>query len=140
MITWYRLQNAVGPGNHRRPDLVTGIGATIVAMVSVTGISIGIAGCISGGAKSPAVNPDQTVSYNGQVFGRFQPDEVNAIYGVAQTVRGKPLQTDPLWNVIPARDQIIINGLLYTDCTGEKPVVQDRLRFQELVCKRQHRA
>jgi hypothetical protein len=136
MITWSRSQNAFGPGNDRRPDLVTDIGVTIVAMISVTGIGIGIAGCIRGTARTPAVNPDQTVSYNGQVFGHIQPDEV--IYGVAETVRGKPLQTDPLWNVIPARDHIIINRLLYTDCTGEKPVVQDRLRYQKLVCKRQH--
>jgi hypothetical protein len=118
--------------------LVTGIGATTVAIVCVIGIGIGIAGCMTGTANKPAVDPNQTVSYNGQVFSHFQPDEVNKFYGVAEEVRGTPLQTDPLWNVIPARDQIIINGLQYTDCAGEKPVVQDRLRYQALVCKRQH--
>jgi hypothetical protein len=107
-------------------------------MVSVTAIGMGIAGRITGTAKPPAELPGQTVSYHGQVFGHFRPDEVNNFYGVAEKVRGKPLQTDPLWNLIPARDQIIINGLLYTDCTGEKPIIQDRPRYQELVCKRQH--
>ena len=37
MVTLCRSQDAFGPGNHR-PDLVTGIAAMIVALVSLTGI------------------------------------------------------------------------------------------------------
>ncbi len=138
MVTLYRSPDNFGPGNQRQPDLVTAIGAAIVSMVSVIAVGIGIAGCVTGKAKSPVVDPDQTVTYQGQVFGSFQTEDINSFYRVAERVRGKPLLLDPLWNRVPPRDRIIVNGILYTDCRGEKPVVQDRIRYQELACNRQH--
>ena len=101
-------------------------------------MGIGIAGWVTGKAKSPVVDPDQTVTYQVQVFCSFQTEDINSFYRVAERVRGKPLLLDPLWNRVPPRDKIIVNGILYTDCRGEKPVVQDRIRYQELVCNRQH--
>jgi hypothetical protein len=56
--------------------------------------------------------------------------------GFAQKVRGRPLQIYSLWNLIPARDEITVDGLVYKECEGVGPVVTDRLRYQELVCKR----
>ena len=138
MVTLYSSPDNFGAANQHQPDLITAIGVAIVSMVSVIAVGIGIAGCAMGKAKSPVVDPDQTVTYQGQVFGNFQSEDINNFYRIAERVRGKPLKLDPLWNRVPPRDKIIVNELLYTDCRGEKPVVHDRIRYQELVCKRQH--
>jgi hypothetical protein len=121
--------------NDRRANLITGCGAAIVAMILVIGIGLGIVGCAAGSHQAQAIDPNDTVTFNGQVFGQFQPEEIST-YGVGERVRGRPLQIDPLWNRIPARDEITIGGSVYKDCEGVGPSVTDRLRYQELVCKR----
>lgn len=116
-------------------NLVIGIVAAALAIVLVTTIAMGIVGLITGTGSKSSIDPNTTVTYNGQVFGHFQREEINEFYGVAERVRGKPLQTDQLWSVLPARDEITIDGLVYGDCEGVGPVVKDRLRYRELVCK-----
>jgi hypothetical protein len=122
--------------NDRLANLITGCGAAIVAMILVIGIGMGIVGCATGSQREQAIDPNDTVTFHGQVFGHFQPEEVNTFYGIAEKVRGRPLRTDPLWNLIPARDEITIDGLVYKDCEGVDPSVTDRMRYQELICKR----
>jgi hypothetical protein len=122
--------------NDRLRNLITGGGAAIVAMMLVIGIGTGIAGCINGSAQKQAIDPNDTVTFHGQIFGHFEPEDVNAFYGIAGKVRGRPLPMDPLWNLLPARDEITVDGLVYKDCEGVGPRVTDRLRYQELVCKR----
>lgn len=122
--------------NNRVADLITGCGAAIVAMILVIGIGTGIAGMISGSGQKRPIDPNDTVTFHGQIFGQFQPAEVNTFYGIAEKVRGRPLQIDSRWNLIPARDEITVDGLVYKECEGVGPVVTDRLRYQELVCKR----
>ena len=137
MVTLNRSQDAFSP----RPDLadlVTGIGAMMVALVVVTGIGMGIAGCATGRATTSAIDSNQTVTYKGQVFGDFQPDGVNDLSQVTDKVSGKPLATDEPWNLIPPRKAITINGVPYADCTGEKPFAQDGTRYRELICARRH--
>ena len=82
MVTLHRSQDPFDPGNHR-PDLVAGLGAMIVALVVVTGVGVGIAGCATGRATTSAIDPNQTVTYKGQVFGDFHPEDVNGSYQVA---------------------------------------------------------
>ena len=77
------------------------------------------------------------MTYQGQVFGDFQPDDVNDFSQVADKVSGKPLAADELW-LIPPRNAITINGVPYADCTGEKPYGQEGTRYRELVCARRH--
>jgi hypothetical protein len=120
--------------NDRLGNLITGCGAAIVTMILVIGIGMGIVGCAVGSPQAPAIDPNDTVTFNGQVFGHFQP-EIHT-NGTGQSVRGRPLEIDPLWNLIPFRDEITIDGLVYKDCEGAGPRVTDRLRYQELVCKR----
>jgi hypothetical protein len=122
--------------NDRRANLVIGCGALIVAMVLVIGIGTGIVGCATGSHQEQAIDPNDTVTFHGQVFGHFQPEEIPTFNGIGERVRGRPLQIDPLWNLIPARDEITIDGLVYKDCEGVSPSVTDRLRYQELVCTR----
>lgn len=121
----------------RLGDLITGVGAAIVAVACTIAIGVGIAGVLTG-SHQQAIDPSRAVTFNGQVFGGFQPEEVNTFYGTAETIRGKPLAIDPLWNRILPRNEITIDGVVYNDCTGEKPVVNERTRFQELVCERRH--
>jgi hypothetical protein len=103
--------------NDRLRNLITGGGAAIVAMMLVVGIGTGIAGCINGSAQKQAIDPNDTVTFRGQIFGQFQPDDVNTFYGIAEKIRGGPLPIDPL-------------------CEGVGPRVTDRLRHHELVCNR----
>ena len=122
--------------NDRFANLITGCGAAIVGMILVIGIGSGIVGCVTGSHQEQAIDPNDTVTFHGQVFGHFQPADMDTFHGIAEKVRARPLQVDSLWNLIPARDEITIDGLVYKDCEGVGPSVTDRLRYQELVCKR----
>jgi hypothetical protein len=135
MVTLYRPSDDHSEHEDAH-NLAVAIAAAIVAMVFVMTIGIGIVGSITGGGNESFVDPSQTVTYDGQVFGHFQPEEINGFYGVAEQVRGTPIQTDPLLNIVPARDAITIGDVVYQHCEGVGPIVQDRLRYQELVCKR----
>jgi hypothetical protein len=142
MVTLYRPSDdhSEHPDDH---NLAVGIAAVIVAMVFVITIGMGIVGSIRGNGNESFVDPSQTMTYNGQVFGHFQPEEINGFYGVAEQVRGTPIPMDPLWNVVPARAAITIGGVVYQHCEGVGPIVEgvgaigkDRPHYQELVCKR----
>jgi hypothetical protein len=133
------------PGGERDDDgdklrtLMVGAVVAVVVLICLMGFGMGVVGLIAGSDRQPAIDPDQTVTFRGQVFGHFQSDERDTSYGVAENVRGIPLQFDPLWTVIPPRDEITINGLVYGDCEGQGPVVQARLTYRELVCHRMPR-
>jgi len=91
------------------------------------------------GAERPAVDPEHTVTYHGQVFAHFQPgDELSSGKGVAEEIRGTPVITDQLWNLIPPRAQITVNGITYGNCEGRPPVMMAHVNYRELVCHRLH--
>lgn len=118
-------------GHEKLSRMAVGIVAAIAAIMLVTTIAMGIVGLITGTANTSCVDTNTTVTYNGRVFGHFRPEQINELYGVAERVRGKPLQTDQIWCVLPARNQITIDELVYGDCVG----VKDGQRDKELVCK-----
>ena len=137
MITLHRRSNDPPEyENERLANLITYCGAAIVALVLIIGVGTGIVGLITGSAQKQSIDPNDTVTFHGQVFGHFQPEEFNRFYGIAEKVRGRPLPGDPLWNLIPPRHEITIDGVVYKECEGVGPVVTDRLRYKELVCGR----